>query len=67
MNKVLELKISEQEIQIKRIQHERNSLLDEIDKYRYKYQKYVAFEKTNSKGKLDSRKMTMEPYHANEH
>lgn len=60
LNKVLESKISEQELQIKRIQHERNNLLDELDKYRFKFQKYVSMEKTISTSKLDSRKMTLD-------
>lgn len=37
---------------IKRLQHERNNLLDEIDKCRFKLQKYITTGKNSSTSKL---------------
>ena len=35
-------------------------MLDEIDRYRFKYQRAKVIDKTHSTGKLDARKMPLE-------
>lgn len=41
-NRELELKLTAQEYQVKKLQHERNALLDEIDRYKIKLRKYMS-------------------------
>ena len=47
------MRVSEQENQIKRLHHERDCLLDEIDRYRAKLRKYVSLVKNGSLESLD--------------